>query len=134
MGGQPKTYTSNVRPWWFFSKKSSKPALGMNLFDSGDRQGCTLTNVPRHGKSLYKPYISLQHVGVYGLLSPRIPIFSPYKYHGSTRTLGVHPSLSLDRRRLHNLIFNSTVFQTVKLYGECHLCQTIFQCLIKVVL
>ena len=23
-------------------------------------------------------------VGVYGLLSPRIPIFSPYKYHGYT--------------------------------------------------
>ena len=35
-------------------------------------------------------------MGVYGLLSPRIPIFSPYKYHGSTRTLGVHPSLSLE--------------------------------------
>ncbi len=27
-------------------------------------------------------------MGVYGLLSPRIPIYSPYKYHGSTRTLG----------------------------------------------
>ena len=40
------------------------------------------------------PYI----VGVYGLLSPRIPIFSPYKYHGSTRTLGVHPSLSLEKK------------------------------------
>ena len=37
------------------------------------------------------PYISPIYpyiVGVYGLLSPRIPVFSPYKYHGSTRTLG----------------------------------------------
>ena len=30
------------------------------------------------------PYI----VGVYGLLSPRIPIFSPYKYHGYTYVRG----------------------------------------------
>ena len=33
------------------------------------------------------PYISPIYpyiVGVYGLLSPRIPIFSPYKYHGYT--------------------------------------------------
>ena len=46
------------------------------------------------------PYISPIYpyiVGVYGLLSPRIPIFSPYKYHGAPRTLGVHPSLSLER-------------------------------------
>ena len=29
-------------------------------------------------------------MGVYGLVSPRIPIFSPYKYHGAP-LLGVHP-------------------------------------------
>ena len=41
--------------------------------------GCTPTNVPLWEIPIY-PYI----VGVYGLLSPRIPIFSPYKYHGYT--------------------------------------------------
>ena len=34
-------------------------------------------------------------MGVYGLSSPRIPIFSPYKYHGAP-LLGVHLSLSLE--------------------------------------
>ena len=37
------------------------------------------------------PYI----VGVYGLLSPRIQ-YKPYKYHGSTRTLGGPTQLSLE--------------------------------------
>ena len=36
-------------------------------------------NVPRHGKSLYKPYI----VGICGLLSPRI-LIEHNKYHGYT--------------------------------------------------
>ena len=44
------------------------------VLESGDRQGCTPTNVPRHGKSLY---------------------FRPISTMG-TRTLGVRPSLSLE--------------------------------------
>ena len=28
---------------------------------------------------------------------PQESLYKPYKYHGSTRTLGVHPSLSLER-------------------------------------
>ena len=35
-------------------------------------------------------------MGVYGLLSPRIPIFSPYKYHG----------LEELRPRLHRLVWD----------------------------
>ena len=44
------------------------------------------------------PYISPIYpyiVGVYGLLSPRIPIFSPISTMGTL--LGVHPSLSLEK-------------------------------------
>ena len=42
----------------------------------------------------YKPYSSWVFMGK---LSPRIPRLNTInKYHGSTRTLGVHPSLSLD--------------------------------------
>ena len=37
-----------------------------------------------------------------GLRGPA-PGFSPYKYHGSTRTLGVHPSLSLDKSQQKGL-------------------------------
>ena len=43
--------------------------------------GCTPTNVPLWEIPIY-PYI----VSVYGSLSPRIPTFSPYKYHGAPRT------------------------------------------------
>ena len=50
------------------------------------------TWAPVIGKSLYKPFI----VGIYGLKSPRIPR-EHNKYNGSTRTLGVHLSLSLDQ-------------------------------------
>ena len=49
-----------------------------------------------YGKSLYKPYISL-YSGCLWFIIPKNPyIFAQKKYHGSTRTLGVHPSLSLD--------------------------------------
>ena len=51
---------------------------GFGWKESGDRQGCTPTNVPRHGKSLY---------------------FRPISTMG-TRTLGVRPSLSLEGKFL----------------------------------
>ena len=46
----------------------------------------------------YKPYI----VGIDRLLCPRIPI-EHNKYHGSTRTLGVHVHFSLDNADLRDL-------------------------------
>ncbi len=46
-------------------------------------------------KSLYKPYISL-YSGCLWVIIPKNPYISPYKpYTMGTRTLGVHPSLSL---------------------------------------
>ena len=59
--------------------------------------GCTPIPTYPYGKSLYKPYISL-YSGCLWVTIPKNPYISPisYKYHGSTRTLGVHPSLSLD--------------------------------------
>ena len=51
------------------------------------------------------PYISPIYpyiVGVYGLLSPRIPIFSPYKYHGYTYVRGT-PNCPLISGSLSNL-------------------------------
>ena len=54
--------------------------------DSGDSWMYPYQRTP-----MGNPYISPIYpyiVGVYGLLSPRIPIFSPYKYHGYTYVRG----------------------------------------------
>ena len=61
------------------SRRGSKK---MQHLKSGDSWMYPDPNVPRHGKSLYKPYITWVFMGK---LSPRIPRESN-KYHGSTRT------------------------------------------------
>ena len=46
-----------------------------------------------YGKSLYKPYITWVFIGDNPQESQ---CWTLHKYHGSTRTLGIHPSLSLE--------------------------------------
>ena len=45
-------------------------------------------NVPRHGKSLYKPYIYPYNTWVFMGYYSQESLYKPYKYHGYTNVRG----------------------------------------------